>query len=337
VLWQVDVTAGCTIAWGTDTSYSTGNAGTTEYNTGTDGHQHKYNITGLTPGTHYYYRVTAGSNNWTGNFYAAPAASATNVKLLMYGDTRTYGASNNSVCGGMITKYTADPGYQTIVLHAGDWVANNTEADWTNQWYNYTWTNIVNATANTAFMGCIGNHEGSGTIYEKYRPYNFAAAPADYFSFDYGPLHVTVIDQYTTYTSGSAQYNWLVNDLSTSTKPWKIIVLHEPGWTANGTHGNNTTVQSVIQPLCVTYHVSIVLGGHNHYWAKALNNGVYHLTSGGGGADLYTPSQQTYIVPPFLSALNFQTVDITSTTLTFNSYRSNGTVIDGPIVVNKTW
>ena len=53
-----------------------GVADTTEY--GTD-HQHKYNITGLTPGTKYYYRVTMGSNNWTGNFYAAPASNATNV------------------------------------------------------------------------------------------------------------------------------------------------------------------------------------------------------------------------------------------------------------------
>ena len=79
VLWQLDVTAGCTIAWGTDTTYSTGSAGTTEY--GTD-HQHKYNITGLTPGTKYYYRVTAGSNNWTGNFYAAPASECDSCEIL---------------------------------------------------------------------------------------------------------------------------------------------------------------------------------------------------------------------------------------------------------------
>jgi len=58
VLWQLDSTSTCTLAWGLDTSYSTGSANTTEY--GSD-HQHKYTITGLTPGTKYYYLVTAGA------------------------------------------------------------------------------------------------------------------------------------------------------------------------------------------------------------------------------------------------------------------------------------
>ena len=69
---------------------------------------------------------------------------------------------------------------------------------------------------------------------------------AAYYSFDYGPVHVVVLDQYTNggnYGSGSPQYTWLVNDLSTSTKPWKIIVLHQPGWSCNGGHPNDTNVQ----------------------------------------------------------------------------------------------
>ena len=89
-------------------------------------------------------------------------------------------------------------------------------------------------------------------IFKKYHPFNFPSSRF-YFSFDYGPVHVAVVDQYTSYTSGSAQYNWLVNDLSTSTKPWKIIVLHQPGWSCNGGHGNDGTVQSTIQPLCTQY------------------------------------------------------------------------------------
>lgn len=38
-----------------------------------------------------------------------------------------------------------------------------------------------------------------------------------------------------------------------------------PGWTSGGSHGNNSTVQSVIQPLCTQYGVDFVIGGHNHY------------------------------------------------------------------------
>ena len=326
VLWQVDVTAGCTIAWGTDTSYSTGSAGTTEYGTASN-HQHRYDIGSLTPGTHYYYRVTMGSNNYTGNFYAAPATSATNVKFFMYGDTRTSGNSNNSVCGQMISSYNADAAYQTMVLHAGDWVESDSESTWTSQWYNNSWTNIVNATSNMPFMGCIGNHEGGASVFMKYHPFPFVAAR--YFSFDYGPVHVAVVDQYTTYTSGSAQYNWLHTDLTNSTKLWKIIVLHQPGWCAGGTHGNDGTVQSTIQPLCVDHGVSIVLAGHNHYYSRALNNGVSHVTSGAGGAPFYSASSgQPYVVTYTVNTLECVKIAIAGNTLTGTAVSNSGTVID---------
>jgi hypothetical protein len=104
----------------------------------------------------------------------------------MYGDTRTSGNSNNSVCGQMISSYNADAAYQTMVLHAGDWVESDSETTWTSQWYNYSWTNIVNATSNMAFMGAIGNHEGGAGVFMKYHPFPFQAAR--YFSYDYGTL-----------------------------------------------------------------------------------------------------------------------------------------------------
>jgi predicted phosphodiesterase len=331
VLWQIDVTTTCNIVWGTDTTYSLGSVNTTEYSTGTDGHQHKYNITGLTPGTKYYYRVTIGSNNYTGSFYAAPAASATDLKFFMYGDTRTNGSWHNSVAGRMVSAYTADPAYQTMVLHAGDWVESDTEAFWTSQWYNYTYTNIVNTAASMPIMGTIGNHEGNGScpIFEKYRPFPFAAAPADYFSFDYGPVHVAVVDQYTTYTNPSTQYTWLHNDLTNSTKPWKIIVLHAPGWSCNGGHPNDTTVQGTIQPLCVDHGVQIVLAGHNHYYSRAVNNGVHHVTSGSGGAPYYSAAAgQPYVVTYSTDVLECVKVEINGNTLTGNTVSDGGIVID---------
>ena len=326
VLWQIDAVVTCNIAWGTSTSYSTGNANTNQYGD----YQHKYNITGLTPGTRYYYRVTIGSNNYTGSFNAAPASNATSVKFFMYGDTRTNGSSHNTVAGQMVSTYNADAAYRSMVLHAGDWVNGDTEAYWTDEWYNYSWTNIVNATASMPFMGAIGNHEGSGTcpVFDKYRPFPFVAAPAEYYSFDYGPVHVAVVDQYTSYTSGSAQYNWLHTDLANSTKPWKIIVLHQPGWSCNGGHANDTTVQSTIQPLCVDHGVSIVLGGHNHYYSRAVVNGVHHLTHGGGGAPLYTPLSGQPNIVTYTQSLAVSKVVISGNTLTCTTVNSSGSVID---------
>ncbi|MDD5134062.1 MAG: fibronectin type III domain-containing protein, partial [Phycisphaerae bacterium] len=127
VLWQLDASESCTLEWGLDTNYTAGSANVSEY--GTD-HQYKYTITGLTPGEKYYYKVTVGAGITTGNFLAAPDNSATNVKFLMYGDTRTNAVSQASVCAGMNNVISADPAYQTMLLLAGDWVETNAETNW---------------------------------------------------------------------------------------------------------------------------------------------------------------------------------------------------------------
>ena len=113
---------------------------------------------------------------------------------------------------------------------------------------------------------------------QKYWPYPYV--DNFYWSFDYGPSHIVVVDQYAPYTSNSPQYKWLENDLSGTDKQWIFIVFHEPSWSA-GNHENNNEVQTYIQPLCEQYGVDIVFAGHNHYYARAEVNRVQHVTTGG--------------------------------------------------------
>ncbi len=322
--WQLDFSGTCSLAWGLDTNYSDGNVSVSQY--GTD-KQYKHTITNLTPGAKYYYEITVGTGTITGSFTAAPVNSATDLKFIMYGDSRTNPADHAITAAGINAIIASDPDYQTMLLFSGDWSAQDTEASWNDEFFNRIYPSVTQTQASIPYQGCMGNHEGNGNVYRKYWPYPYVAP--HYWSFDYGPIHVTVIDQYeASYRVGSAQYDWLVNDLATSSKEWKIIVLHHPGWSAAGSHPNKRLVQNVIQPLCLKYGVQIVLGGHNHYYARALVNEIHHLTSGGGGAPRYTPkSGQPYIVS-YLESLNFQTIEISGDTLTCTSYRPNGTVID---------
>ena len=324
VLWQLDLTAVCTLAWGLDTTYSTGSTSVSEY--GTD-HQYKYTITGLAPGTRYYYRITQDINTYSGSFLAAPATDATSVKFLVYGDTRTNVADHNSVCSRIVSTFTADPNYQSVLLHMGDWNYTDSETDWADQYYSRAYSPILQMLSGIPVHGCIGNHEGSADGFKKYWPYPFQAET--YWSFDYGPAHIAIVDQYTDYTSGSAQLNWLQNDLQTSTKHWKFIVLHEPGWSAaGGGHPNNTDVQTYIQPLCEQYGVQFVLAGHNHYYARAIVNGVQHITAGGGGAPLTDPATGQSNVVFALETLQFCKININGSRLNFESVKPDGTVFD---------
>jgi hypothetical protein len=320
VLWQVDSTTNCTLEWGLDTSYSDGSTVTTEY--GSD-HQHKFNILGLTPGSKYYYQVTVDSSSASGSFTAAPATDVTGLKLFAFGDTRSNPDILDALDADMVDVYEADADYQTIVLQTGDWVHGDSEDDWSIEWFDPNWVNIDELLLNVPVQGCWGNHEGSGVVYEKYYPYLYVNE--QYWSFDYGPLHVVVLDQSVDYTSGSAQYNWLVNDLAGTDREWLFIILHKPGYTA-GHHPDEADVQNYIQPLCVQYGVDIVFAGHNHYYARTTVEGVKHITTGGGGAPLYACQARKVEVAEKVN--HFCKIDIAGNQLDLTTVDVDGTVID---------
>jgi len=336
VLWQLDGTSACTIDWGLDTSYSMGTANTTVYGD----YQHKHTITGLAPGTKHFYRVTAGAIVKTGSFVTAPATNATSVKFMVYGDTRNNPSSHNAVNGRMIAEYTADSAYQSITLFSGDFVdMGRTETSWTADWFNTAQANMMTFQANVPISGSKGNHEiqvgttDNGDLYGKYYPYTVVSPY--YWSFDYGPAHILVIDQYAGGLSGSisaAQLAWIEADLAATVKEWKFLVFHAPGWT--GSTRTNAQVQTAIQPLCVTYNVAIVFAGHEHFYTRCGVNGVKHITTGGGGAPLDVPSMGYPYVEVIAGVTHYCAVDIVGSTLYFKAVGSTGTVLDTFTIVH---
>jgi hypothetical protein len=333
VLWQLDATATSTLEWGTTTAYGTGSVQSDEY--GTD-HQHTFTIPDLEPSTKYFYRVTTAGFAYPGSFTSAPPGNARRLKFLAYGDTRTNPATHDGVAGAMTAAFTADPAYQTLSLFMGDFVGTgNNETYWTNEFFSPAYTRIRALLANLPLLSAMGNHENSSPVlFTKYFPYPWVSGR--YGSFDYGPIHVTVLDQYTPYTAGSAQLQWFANDLATSTKTWKFVLLHEPGWSSGNGHANNLAVQSLIEPLCEQYGVSILFAGHNHNYCRAVVNGVMHVTTGGGGAPLEVPvAGQPNVVAS--AALNhYCTVAIEAGVLHLRAVNSaNGAIIDSFTLVRN--
>ena len=329
VLWQLTVTDTSTIAWGTDISYSTGSAQTYEY--GND-HQHTYTITNLIPGTKYYYRVSVNQEIHTGSFRSAPADDTTAIKFFAYGDTRSNPGVHNQVAAAIVASFTEDEESQTMILASGDLVNNgNYESDWDNQFFDPSYTHIQEMLASLPFQPCMGNHEGAGILFKKYFPSPFVAGR--YWSFDYGPAHFVVVDQYVPYGPGSAQLNWIEDDLATTDKPWKFMYLHEPGWSA-GSHGNNSSVQNYIQPLCEEYNVSILFTGHNHNYARAIVNGVQHVTTGGGGAPLYQPNSSYPNIVAVSRSYHYCKIEINDNILSFTAMTPSGNVIDSFTIEN---
>ena len=185
--------------------------------------------------------------------------------------------------------------HQTLLLHGGDFVyRGRVEGDWAAGYFNNNYANIATLFSVMPIMGAVGNHEfydQNGNIdvthpnafIDQYLPYPYYSDY--YYSFDYGPLHVAVVDNYTSYKVGSDQYKWLSDDLDNSGKPWKIVMFHEAAF---GNAYDNIKVQENLHPLMVSKNIRIVIQGHIHTYCRCLKDGIQYVTLGGGGAPLNT-------------------------------------------------
>lgn len=324
VMWQLTNSSSCSIKWGKTTSYEMGTASTSEY--GSD-HQHRHTITGLTPNTRYHYSVDGVGS---GSFRTAPEASAKRTRFIAYGDTRTYPRDHNSVAGQIIQRINSEKELQTCVLFSGDYVSDGyDERDWTDQFFPLNQSNIKKLHSLMPNVGCIGNHEGQDGSRTLRKYYPFPHVKGHYWAFDYGPARVFVIDQYTqSYSTGSSQHNWLKAELAATDKEWKIVIFHAPGYSAGGGHSNNSKVQNYLQPLFEEYGVDFVLNGDNHYYSRAVVNGVTHITTGGGGAPLYSPSSSSQYVKKADKSNHFCELDLNGYTATVTARRASGSVIE---------
>jgi hypothetical protein len=322
VLWQLNGTAPSRFVCTNGEGELVEETVTAEYG---DSHQHRVMVSGLDPGAVYDYRVFVDEREYAGSFRTSPGRDAGRLKFMVYGDTQTGSDIPERIHDAMLTLVERDPEFQTIILHTGDWVRSDDEDIWTRQFFNPDRLRSRELIAQVPVVGCIGNHDLWGGTFRKYWPFPYIEDR--YWSFDYGTAHVTIVDVYSDYSPGSKQLQWIEEDLRSTDRPWKFLVLHEPGYSA-GHHENNRDIQARIQPLCERYSVIAVFNGHNHYYARCLVNGVHHITTGGGGGGRYeTETESPYLVTA-RSEHHFCTVEIDGDRLVLTAHALDGEVLD---------
>ena len=300
----------------------------------TKDHLFVYDFKDLQLSTEYNYEVVSNTEVFKGSFYSRIPESATNFSFIAYGDTRTNPLHHDSVCEQMLLQVDKNPQLKTFIVSTGDLISNgDKEKLWQEQFFDAKYTNITKVLASFPYMVSMGNHEGQGKLFAKYFQNQLYQNNRYYYSFIYGNAHFIALDQFTKLKKGSEQYNWLENELSKSTSEWKIILLHKPGYTAGG-HGDNKTVKKVLQPLFEKYNVQLVLAGHNHYYARANVNDVTHITTGGGGAPLYSPKQKDYIIK-IDESNHFLIISILDKKMIIKAIRADGSIIENYTITNN--
>jgi 3',5'-cyclic AMP phosphodiesterase CpdA len=117
----------------------------------------------------------------------------------------------------------------------------------------------------------------------------FGIPATGYHSFDAGPVHFLVLDSNDRCLArGCPQTEWLMADLADAARPFVFVFFHSTV-SSCGRHGTDTTLREAWHPLFAAAGVDVVFMGHDHGYQRSVpTDGVLYVTTGGGGADLYT-------------------------------------------------
>ncbi len=243
-------------------------------------HHHRADVEGLRPDTLYAYRVQ-GQDTWgPWNHFRTAASADTPLTLLYFGDTQN---KNLSLVSRVIRQAWRSTPDARLALFAGDLVSGKDGVD-DNEWAEWfqagDWM-----LQGTAIAPAPGNHEyheeaedtpQARRVLGGHWPVTFAlprngpseTARTTYW-FDYQNVRVAVIDGTSALElgTGQAQARWLDKVLSENTRPWSIVLIHQPFYSPRAERDNEKLVEQVL-PVIRKHKVDLVLQGHDHTYGR---------------------------------------------------------------------
>jgi predicted phosphodiesterase len=127
-----------------------------------------------------------------------------------------------------------------------------------------------------------GNHDIWSAASE--RVWREQAGHPPFYSFSYGKLHVTVLDNSRSADISEAQYRFLEADLAANAaqRP-KLIFMHRPSWLIPVLLRSS---DFELQRLARKYGVNAVISGHIHQLSQYRLDGVLYLEVGSSGGHI---------------------------------------------------
>jgi uncharacterized protein (TIGR03437 family) len=310
-------------------------------------------LTGLTAPTVYYYRVLYGTQNLTNDGTHAYQQFRTPVptghfRFLVFGDSGLNSPAQQSVLNQMLTE-TPD-----LVLHVGDIAYDSgTYDEFGANYFDYYFSMMWHV----PFFPVPGNHEyytdAGAPYFSLHFPPTNTVPPIDaghYYSFDWGDAHFVSLDANLLDVSfnSSSQLAWLDQDLSATNAKWRIAYWHQVPY-AIAHHIDDPidiAARQLFNPILERHGVQLVIGGHEHIYARTkilhgdapVTNGpgTLYLTTGGGGGPLHELAVQPWLdsCPALsqgrcmLAAYHYLAIDVDSGSIKVHAIGTDGKELD---------
>ena len=305
-------------------------------------------ITGLTPGTTYYYRAGDGiPEHWSGirSFRTVPVSG--DLRFFILADTQMEGdPAADAEAIAMLREIGSRVAGYDFGIQTGDFVDSGA---------NYAMWSEIQTIFSEAFQGLdvihiLGNHEYSNDPAGEACAliYRFDEADRRCWSLRYGDLYIAGINnlRYGTISQSELEQAlaWIAGDMEGLQASWRILVIHQPAYYTN-VSGGNERVHETLPPAVDAMGFDLVFSGHDHSYARTeMLRGGEVVEAGGTvyfiGGDLGEKSRVTGYAAVNNPAFHFACVDqehyealyldaaVEGETLTVTARNYDGTPID---------
>ncbi len=186
--------------------------------------------------------------------------------------------------------------------------------------------------AGVKFYASLGNHDAREQRF--YKLFNMDGKL--YYTFS-PTANVRFFALETTYPTPE-QIKWLETELKASNAPWKIAFFHHPLYSSGDRHGSDIRLREVLEPLFLTYNVSVVLTGHDHFYERVKpQKGLTYFVVGSGGklrvGNLDRASGIT--AKGFDTDLAFMAAEISGDEMYFNAISRRGETVDSGVLTRR--
>jgi len=320
VLVESDSKAPITVEYGTTIDY--GLTAVTEKTLPTDTapvtYVHRILLDKLAANATYHYRVKQDGEPTADAAFGTAVDAGTPFRFAWMADTRTHTEIHAKI-DKLIQ--AAAPRFS---LYGGDLCNDGRYAMFKKEFFIPEEQALI---AQVPFFNVTGNHEGWDTNTKAFiqAPESSSDTQA-FYSFDYGDVHFLALNTELAFDEGSAQYKFAAADLAASTRPWKIVYMHNHPYCAGG-HGSNAKLQEMAKHLFVPNKVNVVFSGHSHFFEHNLVDGIHYMIVGSAGAPLYDPQPAPFVVKSAKS-YNYALIDVTPTSLKITVNNDEGKELD---------
>lgn len=140
---------------------------------------------------------------------------------------------------------------------------------------------IANVTSTTPFQLTPGNHENFNLFEHYYKRFylpNRTDKKTFYYSYDINDVHFISLNSEVEFDSFfDAEYKtnmiqWLVNDLKSTNKKWRIAYMHRPMYCSminpDDCIKDSEKLRILFEEIFIEYNVDLVLTGHRHNYER---------------------------------------------------------------------